>query len=426
MTFFNKHIASVSARMMTWEVTTSFDGTLTDAELRRRFDDDFRDALIDESAELRCSNHVLFWPLVSFNASDGRKHRYLVATADEPLVAYRKKFDHCLPRQVALYAIADKVLRGEWKNCDAVNHVGCDESRFFENTSVVENGNLLFVALWKNVLYVLVFVNGRLCHWSEESGYGEIFDERCLSRVERFKTFLSTDELFANTGASDVGLSNVFGKVYLCCDRLTNMDELFQLSSRDPFWRSLDLDACDTMKLCEKRRWMMRLALLLALCTALALTCGNSRTWNRSLEWLHFGDSGRTNLIANVAPVELSSPAIRDLELLAWAKGHGDWTIIKRNVNRGASLEGFVGTVEESSGHRQKFLQNSRCGCDASAITLLGIVGGRAALVATADGKMKTLSQGDSVFAYRVKRIGVDDIVLRCGGKEVRYAIQMR
>ena len=417
MFLLNNHIAAVSARMMTWEVTTAFDGTLTETELRKRFDEDFGGAFKEDGDERGSFNRVFFWPLVSFNASDGRKHRYLVATADESLIAYRKKFDHCLPRQIALYAIADKVLRGEWENCEVVCHAGCDENRFFENSSVVENGNLLFVVLWKNMLYILVFVNGRLCHWSEECGYGEIFDGRCQSRVERFKTFLSTDELFANTGASDVGLSNVFGEVYLCCDCLTNMDELFRVGVRDPFWRHLDLDECDTMKLCEKRRWTLCFALLLALCTALFFSCGNLWTWNRSLEWWRS---------SNVAPVELSLPAARDLELLAWAKGHGDWTIAKQNVDRGVSSNASVGVVDESLERRQKFLQNSRCGCDASAITLLGIVGGRAALVATADGEMKTLSQGDSVFAYRVKRIGVDDVVLRCGGKEVRYAIQMR
>ena len=75
-----KKVAPVAARMMTWEVTTAFDGTLTETELRKRFDEDFRDVFNAGFADGECA--VFFWPLVSFNASDGRKHRYLVAVAD--------------------------------------------------------------------------------------------------------------------------------------------------------------------------------------------------------------------------------------------------------------------------------------------------------------------------------------------------------
>ena len=167
--FWKKRIAPVAVRMMTWEVTTAFDGTLTETELHKRFDEEFQDVLGEEC-------RVFFWPLVSFNASDGRKHRYLVAVADEPLETYRKKFDCSLPRQIALYAIADKVLRGKLE----------------ENA---ENGNLLLVALWKHRLYILVFMEGRLCHWSEEYGYGESLDGACRERVARFKEFLKADEL---------------------------------------------------------------------------------------------------------------------------------------------------------------------------------------------------------------------------------------
>jgi hypothetical protein len=116
--FWKKRIAPVAARMMTWEVTTAFDGTLTETELRKRYDEDFRDVFVAES-------RVFFWSLVSFNASDGRKHRYLVTVADEPLEKYRKKFDCCLPKQIVFYAIADKILRGEW---DGENCLKCDET----------------------------------------------------------------------------------------------------------------------------------------------------------------------------------------------------------------------------------------------------------------------------------------------------------
>lgn len=187
--FWKKRIAPVAARMMTWEVTTAFDGTLTETELHKRFDEEFQDVLGEEC-------RVFFWPLVSFNASDGRKHRYLVAMADEPLETYRKKFDCSLPRQIALYAIADKVLRGKLEGN-------------------AENGNLLLVALWKHRLYILVFMEGRLCHWSEEYGYGESLDGACRERIARFKEFLKVDELFAKVNGA-----GAFGEFFVCCENI--------------------------------------------------------------------------------------------------------------------------------------------------------------------------------------------------------------
>ncbi len=416
MFFLNKHIAPVSARMMTWEVTTAFDGTLTETELRKRFDEDFQDACVTG-----VENRVFFWPLISFNATDGRKHRFLVSVANEPLACYRKKFDRCLPRQIALYAVADKILRGEWDSYRAIEsafaELDCNESGSeycSANFPVAEDGNLLLVALWNSVLYVLVFVKGRLCHWSEDFGYGDSIDERCRNRVERFKSFLKTDDLFANADVASA--KNSFGEVYVSCNHLTDMDELFRTGARDPFWLQLDLDKCETMKACEKRRWVLSFSLLLALCMAFALMCGNFGSWNRPWEWFRSWSGVELAHDASVAPVELSLPAVRDLEKIAWAEGHRDllpakWGRLRDDV-----------AVNEPRGR----LRNSRSVCDSSVFKLLGIVGGRAALVTTAAGEMKTLSAGDSLFSYRVKAIGMDEVVLRCGIKEVRYAIQAR
>ena len=57
---------------------------------------------------------------------------------------------------------------------------------------------------------------------------------------------------------------------------------------------------------------------------------------------------------------------------------------------------------------------------------MLGIVGGRAVLVKMVTGETKILSLGDTLLRYRVKWIGVDEVVLLCGRKEVRYAIETR
>ncbi len=388
-----KKVAPVAARMMTWEVTTAFDGTLTETELRKRFDEDFREVFNAGFADGECA--VFFWPLVSFNASDGRKHRYLVAVADEPLENYRKTFDCCLSKQIALYAIADKVLRGEWGGesclkCDETC-AGCGGECVVFDNNCAENGNLLFVALWEHCLYILVFMEGRLCHWSEEYGYGEVFDDACRERVARFKEFLKADELFAKmNGVGEFGEGS------------PKVDELFQVAVRDPFWRGKDLDECDSMKTCEQRRWIMSAVALLVFCACVFAMCGGSL----NLLCAKFFDDEFHNSFVNVAPVELSQPAARDLEMLAWAEGHRDLLPAKWTLGR-AGL-------------------SSRGACDSSEINLLGIVGGRVALVKTSAGETRTLSVGDSLSRYRVKRIGMNDVVMRCGRKEVRYAVKMR
>ncbi|WP_290760792.1 hypothetical protein [Fibrobacter sp. UBA4297] len=408
--YWKKRISPVTARMMTWEVTTSFDGTLTETELRKRFDEDFRDVFVAES-------RVFFWPLVSFNALDGRKHRYLVAVADEPLEKYRKMFDRCLPIQIALYAIADKILRGEW---DSSNCMKCDETcagcgsecaEFGNNCA--KNGNLLLVALWEHRLYILVFMEGRLCHWSEEFGYGESFDDACRERVARFKEFLKVDELFAKSGTA-----GVFGEFIVCCknasadENLMNMDKLFQKATQDPFWRGKDLDECNSMKPCERQRWTMRAVAVLILCVAIFAICDDLT----DVLYAKIIDGESRNSFVDVPPVELSLPAARDLEMLAWAEGHRDLLPSKWTLGRAGLAD------DDAFGNRRI----SRGACDSSTFNLLGIVGGRVALVKTSAGEMRTLSVGDSLLQYRVKRIGMDDVVMRCGRKEVRYALKMR
>lgn len=384
MFLLNKHVASVSARMMTWEVTTAFEGTLTETELRKRFDAELKEACVANGLkncdELQYENGVFFWPLISFNASDGRKHRFLVTLADESLLAYHQKFDRCLPKQIALFSIADKILRGDWEFENSNSENSC-------NVCDVSNGNLMFAVLWNKTLYVLIFVGGRLCHWSEENGYGRSFDEHIKNRIARFREFLKADELFASTVSAES-----FGEIFVNCNFLTNMNELFRLAANDPFWRRFDLDKYESMKPCEKRRWTLGFVALFAFSFLIVLVFGDSL--NFCGVW--FKSCKQTNTLTSVPPVELSSPTAHDLEMLAWAEGHRDLLPAK-----------WIGMRDEIS-------------CNLQGFKILGIVSGRTALVTFA-GEMKTLSVGDSILSYRVKEIGINDIVLRCHGKEVRY-----
>ena len=387
MLFWNKRVAPVAARMMTWEVTTAFDGTLTETELHKRFDEDFGADCVGKSAnhEEKCAEHrVFFWPLVSFNASDGRKHRYLVVCANETLAEYRKKFERCLPKQIALYKIADKILRGkddDLEDClvTAFGEGDCAET----HCSTDCDGNMLFAALWNGVLYVLVFVEGRLCHWSQECGYGSTFDEMCYRRIERFKGFLKNDELFSKSAS--------FANVFACCDNAEQMEDLFDESARDMFWRGFDLDVDKSMKSGKTRKWT--LSVLLGIVILLFVRNWLLPVWNLQ----------NVEALKDVPATELNEPPRDVLERLAWAKGHRDMMFheVFRHEKNAPSL------------------------CDSLNATLLGIAGGRAALVKLDDG-VKTLKLGDSLMAYRVKSIGKNDVVLRCGRKEVHYEMGAR
>lgn len=401
MFLLNKHIAAVSARMMTWEVMTAFDGILTETELQKRFDEEF----FDVSHAKQCTNRVFFYHLVSFNASEGRKHRYLVMVADEPLVCYRENFDRCLPQQIVLYAVADKILRGECVDgMSSVDVAGssCANISVSKNASVAIvncadfDGNLLLVALWKKSLYILVFVKGRLCHWAEECGYGEDFDVLTAARVAQFKDFLKSDELFASAGS--------MGESYVRCDEILKVDTLFNVGARDSFWRNLDLDACDSMKPCEKRRWAMCFMALFVLGVSVFIACGNTEIWPLSCMF----DNRRIE--PDAAPVELSLPALNDLEKMAWADGHRDLIPAKWMLGRELLAEDENNLIVQ----RRKY----RGTCDSLDFKLLGIVGNRVALVQTAV-ETKMLLVGDSLLSYRVKAIGKNNIVLRCGVKDV-------
>lgn len=384
MLFFNKRIAPVSARLMTWEVTTAFDGTLTETELYKRFDDEFQGVLGVDSASGVC---MRFWHLISFNASNGRRHRYLVVVANEPLARYRSKFDRCLPRQVALFAIADKILRGELNVESFIDSAenGCVvKTANDEYADAASDGNLLLVALWNKTLSVLVFANGQLCHWSEEHGYGDSFDELCKSRVSRFKAFLKNDELFNNEAAEG---NFHCCEVFLNCNNVINMNEFFCMGVHDPFWNHLDLDACASMKSCEKRRWILFAMTILVLVLSLVLLL------KFPLGWKIENDES----INDVAAVDLDLPSSDALNRLTWAKGHRDMVR-----------------------HERRWTRSS---CDLPEWTLLGIVGGRAALIQLASGETKTLMLDDMLYSSRVKSIGKDDVVLRCGGKDFLYKI---
>lgn len=199
-----ERVVGVGAPLFTWEVSVPFDDEPGEARLHETFAREF--------PETSARVHPRFWKMVAFNGDSGKKVRYLVAVAAAPVDGMRRRFDRVLPEGVALYGMADRIIR----------------------SSDATHGNALFSFLCGSRLVILVFCEGRLCHWSEEEGYEEGFDGRAYAeRMERFRRFLARDEYLAR-GCPYSEFRERVDPTTMCGE--------FRRAARDPFWRGLDLD----------------------------------------------------------------------------------------------------------------------------------------------------------------------------------------
>lgn len=164
----------------------------------------------------RAQNRISFIPLISFNSSVGRTHRFLVAFALKDFSADRFLCDRVLPLGVIFCAYAEQQML---------------ENEGFEN--------LICGGFIENNLFLLIFWEGKLMHWIQESAKQENFDWN--KRLYRLKLFMQQDTLLSRLGdcpisiASDVEVSSFFEKTV-----------------HDPIWRFWDLDPSLEMK---ERAW---------------------------------------------------------------------------------------------------------------------------------------------------------------------------
>lgn len=337
---------AVRAKMFTWEVVTDFDCDAPQESLEEAFAKEF--------PEVQGDCRVAFWKMVSFNAADGRKHRYLVAvTAQEGREnrgqERRAQERRALPESIGLYALADREMR----SCDC-------------------GGNMRFAAVVDGVLYILVFLEGRLCHWSEENGYGGDSAVLVAERLERFDAFLAKDPLFSRTSAFDLRFypEATFG--------------MFAEAARDPFWKRLDLYGSRTAGLHVGAPVM-----LFALAAVASL--GFVTVYPAQ------GEACEDCILA--AAPELS--AVPD-EIL----GDGLWTM--------GPAEAKLSQVRAVSGRGN----TPPSACDLPALAIQGTVDGKLAQ-AKIDGEVRWLAVGDSVGTFAVVSIGSDRVQFVCNDKAV-------
>lgn len=222
---FTKRAIQTKAQMFTWENFTKFDSFITPLELENSFKQEF-----PLTVARNCD--ICIWQMFSFNSSEGKCNRYLVAiNCEKNTECSKRKFrKRKLPMQIFLYEIADKIMKsGEFNLSKLQNY---------------NNGNFLFYCVHESILYIIVFFEGRLCHWSEEFSekfLDGILKDRCKNavyeRLQRFRKFLSADSLFCK-GAP-------FCEIDISTETLDAKKNLiaFKRTSKDSFWRKLDLQS---------------------------------------------------------------------------------------------------------------------------------------------------------------------------------------
>lgn len=355
--------AFVEAHLWTWEVVTGFDGVLDPVTLRRRFAEDFpKVAEIWRSGA--CAALPVFREMVCFNSTDGRKHRYLVMHPDVPLNTYRKNFDRVLPRVAEFYGCADKLMREE--ECAA--------------------GNCRFAFLNDGALYILVFFEGRLCHWSCEPGCDA---SAAGERLERFDEFLRRDDLFSR--------AEIWCKRLVCVDGAGEREhrEWWRRARKDPFWKAVDLDECAGLKPRAKRK--IALAVLVGMAFAFA---GGTRFLDKEIAY--------TRPAPDLSPVPEYAFGIADSNEteLVETKEEERLHAKKARTNAVPAEQGTVATGSVSQ-------------CAAPVIRLYGVVEGRLVQASVDGGERAWLRVGDSAGSYKVAGIGRDNAVFVCGETRV-------
>lgn len=349
-----ERIAAAKARLWTWEVVTGFDGVLDPATLRKRFAEDF-----PKVAET-CRNGEgtacpVFREMVCFNSSDGRRHRYLVMLADESMDVYHKKIDRVLPQNALLYGCADKLMRSE----------GMSESC----------GNCRMAFLAEGNLHILVFFEGRLCHWSEEPRHNM---DSAQERLERFDVFLERDDLFSRV--------KKWEKRLICIDEAEERERLewWRCALKDSFWRFLDLDDFSGMK--PRQKWRIGLALLVV--------------------------AGLTVLVTLVSE---TSPSLKERPEFVSGETRGSFEM---SAHKTPTLPAHEDPLPPAIEKRpQQDVPKNKTVCSLPSFKLYGVIEGRVFSALFEGGLRQMFALGDSIGNFAVHSIGKDCVRLTCGNE---------
>lgn len=366
-------VQPAEARLLTWECTTNFDEIPDLGTLESLFEKEFPRTCCRLQ---ECGGIYRIWHLVSFNSSEGRRSRFLVALVEKP---FEKSKRRVLPAQIWFAAAADQMIRS--KNLQVVDG-NCD-------------GNYLCYGFDENMLRILVFFEGRLCHWSEEvfaEGLSECVQETKMNQaLERFRRFLKSDALFSR--------AKCFEEICLQEKSALDLSRVhFRRASRDSFWRGRDLQKPESISmdaahvarefaeglLGHKWGWLLALTVI-----------GVAWNWRTDADW-------NESLKNAVAPnsIELSLPPERtaDEELR---------DLISLQEMQGVS----VAAVPR---------------CELPDFSLKGVVGEKLAIITLESATRalhgegsRTLVVGDSLGSFTVHAIGRERMEFICGDSSI-------
>ena len=332
----------VDAKLFTWECTSSFDEAPSMSELQVSFEKEFpkmRDRLKKNGGSFRLLH------LVSFNSTEGRRSRYLVVVLEAPLPNVRKRV---LPRRAAVSAAADRSLR--------------------EQGSAEDNsGNFLCYAVGENFFDVLIFFEGRLCHWTEYA-LAEMSPECIESKLRLFRRFLKNDALFSR------------GESFAEIQVAPVLPGDSKRAARDPFWKRFDLRR-ESLEPQRKGSWKRLVVLLI-----LVVLC-----WKFFLPML-YQESERA--LRDVLPVELDAPP-------AWSE----------------SVE-----VEPVAEIPLRNIAAKTPRCVLPDFKLKGVVAAKLIIVEV-EGASSVVRLGDSLGSFRLRSIGRDGVELVCGDSLVHRGV---
>lgn len=332
----------VDAKLFTWECTSSFDESPSMKELRDSFEKEFPKMC---GRLMKSGGLYRLLHLVSFNSTEGRRSRYLVVVLENPLPSVRKRV---LPKQVAVLAAADRSLR--------------------EQASAEDNsGNFLCYAAGEKILDVLIFFEGRLCHWTEYA-LVEMSPECIESKLRLFRRFLKNDALFSR------------GESFAEIQVAPVLPGDSKRAARDPFWKRIDLRR-ESLEPQRKGNWKRLVALLI-----LVVAC-----WKVFLPMLCLKSS---HPLRDVLPVELDAPP-------AWSES--------------AEVEPVAETPLRNTAAKV-------ARCVLPDFKLKGVVAAKL-IVAEVEGVSSVVLLGDSLGSFRLHSIGRDGVDLVCGDSLVRWGV---
>ena len=360
-----KSVIPVEVKLLTWECMTTFDEIPALETLESLFEREFPRAC---RRLQECGGFYRIWHLVSFNSPEGRRSRFLVALVEGRLEKKDRRLlsKRFLPKQAWLSAAADLAIR-ERPECN-------------------NEGNFLCYGYAGSTLCVLVFFEGRLCHWSEETFArdckGATLEARMEQAVARFRRFLESDALFSR--------AKKFEEIRLQdCSEQEFSPSFFKVAARDAFWRGRDLQKSELNSRNSRnlssflpQKWMgLALLAFLAMLAPKIYTLLNS-SWSVGLK------------IPNPEPIELTLPP-------EWYES-GE----VREPDR---------SIDSDAPSAQVRLKRN---CDLPDFSIKGVVAGKLAMVSVAGESresLRTLAVGDSLDSFAVQAIGREHVEFACG-----------